>query len=52
MENLVGEFSVTDCAAAKASCERLEHCVLKGAMVKLNAKVVRTFKDVPVLEMI
>ena len=49
---VVGEFSVTDCAAAKASCDRLAHCVLKEAMVKLNAKVVKTFKDVAVTEMI
>jgi Rrf2 family protein len=49
---VVGGLAVTDCAAEKGACDRLDQCVLKGAMAKLNTKVVNAFKDVMVSEMI
>ena len=49
---VTGGLSVTDCSSEKGACDRLERCVLKGAMARLNARVVKTFKDVSVMEMI
>lgn len=47
-----GGLSVTDCAAEQGGCHRENDCVLKGAMAKLNDRVVKAFKDVMVSEMI
>ncbi len=49
---VVGGLAVTDCVGDEVSCERAEHCVLKGAMTKLNLKVIKAFNDVMVSEMI
>ena len=49
---VVGGLAVTDCASSKGACDRLDACVLKGAMAKLNARIVAAFKDVSVREMI
>ncbi len=49
---VVGGLAVTDCSSEKGACERLDACVLKGAMAKLNATIVKAFKGVSVREMI
>ena len=49
---VVGGLAVADCVAENGDCERLENCVLKGAMAKLNTRVIKTFKDMSVSEMI
>ena len=49
---VVGGLAVTDCASEKGVCDRVDACVLKGAMVKLNATIVKALKDVSVRDMI
>ncbi len=49
---VVGDIAVADCVSRKGGCDRLESCVLKGAMARLNTRIVATFKDVMVQEMI
>ena len=49
---VVGSLAVTDCASEKGQCSRLDECVLKGAMVKLNAAIAKALKGVPVRDMI
>ncbi|MFH0754524.1 MAG: Rrf2 family transcriptional regulator [Candidatus Omnitrophota bacterium] len=49
---VVGDLAVSDCASGKGVCDRLNSCVLKGAMAKLNARVVKAFSDVMISEMI
>lgn len=48
---LVGPLAITDCTASGA-CDRLGTCVIKEAMNRLNAKVVKVFESVKVSEMI
>ncbi len=48
---LVGPLAVTDCMAEE-TCDRHGSCVLKGAMNKLNNRVLKVFEDIKVSEMI
>jgi Rrf2 family protein len=49
---VIGGVAVTDCVSEKGGCHRVDECVLKGAMAKLNARIVGAFKGVSVREMI
>jgi Rrf2 family protein len=49
---VVGGLAVSDCASEKGACGQMHACVLKGAMAKLNAAIVKAFKGVSVREMI
>ncbi len=48
---LIGPLAVTDCMA-EGTCERHGSCVLKGAMNKLNNRMIKVFQDTKVCEMI
>jgi Rrf2 family protein len=49
---IVGPFAVTDCCRQPPVCERAEDCVLKDAMLGLNARMLKVFREITVKEMI
>lgn len=49
---IIGPMAVADCANGKGSCSRRDKCHLKGAMGKLNDRILRVFKQVKVSEMV
>jgi len=49
---IIGPMAVADCANGKGSCNRRDKCILKGAMGKLNNRVLDVFKQVKVSEMV
>ena len=49
---IVGPFAVTDCSEKGGACERIDKCILKAAMAKLNGKMLNVFRDVKVSEMV
>ncbi|MBF0569351.1 MAG: Rrf2 family transcriptional regulator [Candidatus Omnitrophica bacterium] len=49
---IVGPMAVTKCSGKKDTCEHTSKCTLKGAMAKLNAKMLKVFREVKVSEMI
>ncbi|MBF0387888.1 MAG: Rrf2 family transcriptional regulator [Candidatus Omnitrophica bacterium] len=49
---VTGSISVTDCTSDDGKCGRKDVCVLKDGMVKLNARLIRIFKDIKVSEMV
>ncbi|MBF0122366.1 MAG: Rrf2 family transcriptional regulator [Candidatus Omnitrophica bacterium] len=48
---IIGPFAMTDCSEKDGACERIDKCILKDAMARLNGKVLKVFKDVKVSEM-
>ena len=49
---VVGEISITDCTSDDSECERLDACVLKEGMARLNVRLVKVFKEIKVSEMV
>lgn len=49
---IVGPFAMTDCSEKEGVCGRIDKCILKDAMARLNRKVLKVFHDVKVSEMI
>jgi Rrf2 family transcriptional regulator, cysteine metabolism repressor len=49
---IIGPMAVADCTKGKSSCTRRDKCLLKGAMGKLNSRVLDVFKKVKVSEMV
>ena len=49
---IVGPFAITDCAEKGGECERIDKCILKETMVKLNSKILKVFRDVKISDMI
>jgi Rrf2 family transcriptional regulator, cysteine metabolism repressor len=49
---IIGPMAVADCANGKGSCSRRKKCILKGAMGKLNSRILEVFKQVKVSEMV
>lgn len=49
---VVGELAVSDCAAEDGACDRLDGCVLKKGMSRLNGAIVGALKGLCVQDMI
>lgn len=49
---IVGSISVTDCTSENCECDRLDACVLKEEMGRLNARLIKMFKEIKVSEMV
>ncbi len=49
---VVGSISVSDCTSDDSQCDRLDACVLKEGMARLNARLVKMFKEINVSEMV
>ncbi len=49
---VVGSIAVTECTSDTNDCERTGHCVLKEGMARLNARLVKLFKEIKVSEML
>jgi Rrf2 family protein len=49
---IIGPMAVADCANGKGNCTRRDKCHLKGAMGKLNSRILDVFKQVKVSEMV
>ena len=45
---VIGSISITDCTSDDCECERLEACVLKAEMARLNARLVKLFKEIKI----
>lgn len=52
-ETVMGPVAVTDCTTGENHpCERMDKCVLKAGMAKLNSRLVRVFKDTKISEIV
>lgn len=49
---IVGSISITDCTSDQCECDRLDACVLKEEMGRLNARLVKLFKEIKLSEMV
>jgi Rrf2 family protein len=49
---VVGPISITDCTAEDCQCSRLSDCVLRDEMARLNGKLIKVLKEIPLIEML
>ena len=49
---ITGTLALTDCCSGEADCDRLDDCVIKEQMSRLNSKILTLLKTVKVSEMV
>ena len=49
---VIGPISITDCTAEDCKCSRLSDCILKDEMARLNSRLVKVLKEIPLSEML